>query len=145
MANKKITTYQTAVLHARAHRSFRNHLSQRLKTQGMTVMEWALLGLVSQHQKDGVSVTDLAGMLNVKTALASVMVSKQVKAGMVEKISSKRDSRLRQVCLTEEGKARIQQIEAELHKDLDAWFKKNGIEDLDAYLQALSRLADAKP
>lgn len=143
MAKKEYKTYQAAILQARAHRNFRKQLADNLKPYSLTVMEWALLGLVSEHEDKGVSITDLAGMLSVKTALTSVMVSKQAKSGMVQKVSSPKDSRLKYVCLTDEGRAKVQQIEGNLNASLQAWFREIGANDLDSYMATAETLSQS--
>lgn len=144
MDTTDIKLHTTLILEARAHRNLRQYLAAKLKDHNLTVMEWVLLGLVGDHSKSGVSVSDLARTLDVKTALTSVMVSKQVKAGLLSKIASSSDNRLRYVHLTEGGKIKITSIEQALEEGIRAWLKDVSDEAFDHYLEVVSVIAHNK-
>ena len=141
MAKQTMSTFQTVIIEARAHRNLRERIAIALKDYNLTIMEWALLGLVNDSQDKGVSVSDLARILDVKTALTSVMVSKQVKAGWLEKIPSEVDNRLRYVKLTSKGKRNVRVVELKLRKQLDSLMKDMSDEDVNCYCRITSLFA----
>jgi DNA-binding MarR family transcriptional regulator len=141
MVRPKYTIYEAIISEARAHRNIRERVAKELEEHKLTVMEWVLL--VYQQQESGVSISDLARILNVKIALASVMVTKQVDAGWLKKIASTQDSRLRYVYVTDRGKHFIENTERELVQQLTGWVSHIDSGDMDGYLKVVSALADA--
>lgn len=142
MAKGNFSSYDLVVLQSRAQRSLRNFLQQQLDAYNLTVMEWALLDLIGQHQKKGgVGVSELARQLGVKTALTSVMVKKQTNAGFVEKQTSSNDSRLRLVRLTSAGQKHVDTIHKALSTSEKAWLPDIASKDKQKYFEVLELMA----
>jgi DNA-binding MarR family transcriptional regulator len=137
-------TYQLIALESRAHRNFRQLLSSLLQARQLTVMEWALLGLIGEHQAKGISITDLAEALQVKTALVSTMVSKQTRQGLVRKTEAVVDSRKRLVKLTQAGRMRMAETEQILVSEFRERLTSSiGKRHQTNYMTAVERLARA--
>jgi DNA-binding MarR family transcriptional regulator len=139
---KDLTTYQTVVLQSRAHRAIKAHLTQLLKEHGVTMMQWSILGLVSDAGEAGVRISDLAHTLDTSLAFITTSVNVLEAKGFVIRAGHSQDNRAKLVRLSTEFAPKIAAIEADIAtKQQDVLYSIIDTKDMSAYLRVLRSLA----
>jgi DNA-binding MarR family transcriptional regulator len=142
MNNSELTTYQAVVLQSRAHRAIKVHLTQLLKSNGMTMMQWSIIGLVADSGKGGMRISDLAHALDTSLAFITTSVNVLEAKGLVYRVGHASDNRAKLVRLSEAFAPKIASIEAEL-KEKQGYQLYAGIteRDLNTHFKVLQRIA----
>lgn len=139
-----VTTYQTTVTQARAHRALKTHVSYFLREHELTMMQWSIIGLVYQAGDSGVRVSDLAKLLDTSLAFITTTVNVLQAKEMLERSTHEQDNRAKIVRLTKLFRPRVSVIEQELHQKLFDWLQSvTGQRDLATYFKVLGNLAKA--
>lgn len=138
-------TYRAAVTQSRANRAFKSKMSDLLKSHNITMMQWTIVGLVSDSGKDGLRISDLANELDTSMAFITTTVNMLEAKGMVQKSSHERDSRAKLVRLVATFKPKVAEIEKDLHSHIQKWLaKKVNAKDLATYFATLNIIAQAE-
>ena len=137
---KNRTTYDIGLIQARGYRTLKQMTAAVLKPEGLTTAEWAIIGIISHHEK-GVRSTEVAETLGVQPPLVSRLIVKAESGGwiIVEQGEDKRERVLR---LSKKGKDNIKRIENEVRKNLTPLLKGVGPRDLAGYLKTLALLSE---
>jgi len=114
----------SAALHNTA-RSWRQALDRRLKDLGVGQAGWMAIAVVAKA-KTTLSQTELAQRLGVEDPTVVSMIDRLVKAGLVSRVPSETDRRVKLVVLTEEGT----QLYARVKTEADA-FRKELLRQVD--------------
>jgi len=94
------------------HRSMREFMSA-MRDTGLSMPQ--LSTLLRLHHEGGCAISEVGGHLGVTAAAASQLVERLVKSGLLERTERPGDRRVRELTLTDEGRALIQRgIEARL-------------------------------
>lgn len=138
-----ITTYQAGIYQARAFRRLRLVKNRILKKHGLTVMQWAVLGLVYDAGEAGVRTSDLAKILDTTQAyITGVVNSLEVKEFISRRLSEK-DSRTRLVVFIPKYKQMVEEIEASVRQQLrEEVYQKVSAEELRTYVKVLAVFAE---
>lgn len=140
-----IPTYRAAVTQSRAQRALKIKVSELLRSHGITMMQWSIIGLVFEARENGMRISDLAKELNTSMAFITTIVNILDAKGVVEKTSHERDSRAKIVRLSKAFQPKVTEIEALMHAQLDEWLNtRANKKDLSTYFTVLSQLADGK-
>lgn len=138
-------TYRTAVTQSRANRAFKSKMADLLKRHNITMMQWTIIGLVSDSGKDGLRISDLANELDTSMAFITTTVNMLDAKGMVQKSSHERDSRAKLVRLAEDFRPKVAAIETDLHAHMQKWLaEKTNAKDLATYFAVQSIIAEAQ-
>lgn len=138
-------TYRAAVIQSRANRAFKSKMSDLLKAHNITMMQWTIVGLVSDAGKDGLRISDLAIELDTSMAFITTTVNMLEAKGMVQKSSHDRDSRAKLVRLVETFQPKVTEIEKDLHGHIQKWLgEKVNAKDLATYFTTLELIAKAE-
>lgn len=141
----EIPTYRAAVTQSRAQRALKIKVSELLRSHGITMMQWSIIGLVFEAGKNGMRISDLAKELNTSMAFITTIVNILDAKGVVEKTSHERDSRAKVVRLSETFQPKVDEIETRMHAQLNEWLNtRANKKDLGTYFAVLSQLADSK-
>lgn len=139
-----IPTYRAAVIQSRAQRAIKTKVSELLKSHGITMMQWSIIGLVSESGKAGLRISDLASELNTSMAFITTIVNILDAKGVVQKTSHERDSRSKVVRLDPGFKSKVDEIEKAMHAQMEEWLgTRAGQKDLGVYFTVLSSLAES--
>lgn len=144
MKEHALKTYEAGILQARAYRNLRTFMQDHLEKYELTMMQWALLGTVAKAGTKGVTINQLATILDVEGSLITNMVNTAVKTGGVQKKIHPNDSRARIVIATTGGLKLVTQIETELRKAMRSWLTSIPRASLQGYLHTLEKIAQLK-
>jgi MarR family transcriptional regulator for hemolysin len=101
----------TTALHNSA-RSWRLALDRRLKHLGVSQASWLTIA-VAARASSPLSQSELAYRLGVEGATMVAMIDRLVRAGLVIRVPSETDRRVKKVDLTENGKRLYESLKAE--------------------------------
>lgn len=142
MKEMGMTTYQTGVLQARAHRALRSFMHSHLKDHKITSLQWSVLGLVYDYtRKGGVKVSHLAHLLNVEISLVTATLNQLEPRGLLDRIDDSEDNRAKRVITTRAGEKLLKKIEPKLRVQLDKWLEDVHDKQLALYIRTLQQLA----
>jgi MarR family transcriptional regulator for hemolysin len=99
-----------------AARTWRQALDRRLKDLGIGQAGWLAVAMIAKSATPP-SQTELAGRIGVEDPTMVATVDRLVKAGLVERVASERDRRVKLVTLTADGQA----LYAKLRQQADAF------------------------
>jgi len=104
-------------------RAWNKALERQLKPYGLTVAGWSAIAAlaelrrgVGEHEAPGPSQTALAQQLGVDGATLVTTIDRLTAAGLIERIPSQQDRRVKLVVLTQEGR----EMEDKLREHADA-------------------------
>ena len=84
--------------------------------------------------KDGISATELSGILNVSLPRIATLLNSLESKKLVEKVIDNKDKRKSIIYITEIGKEKIIQIKEEAVKRLESIFEKLDEEEINQYI-----------
>lgn len=144
MSNPSLTTYQAGLLQAQAYRALKNFMVGQLQNHRLTMMEWALLGHVYDHGKQGIRTSSLAQLFGVEASLMTNMINRLEMRGLVDRRADPLDARAKRVCISANGKRLVAKAEHQLRKAMERWLGGINRNDLRSYLLVLHTLAAAQ-
>lgn len=136
-----LTVYDLCLLHTRADRAMRTTISLQLEHHQLTFMEWLVLGVVSHASKQGHSMSEIAGYLDVTLPQVTALVNGLTEKKLVNQSISPFDRRGRQVHITAKGSRVLARLESMLRSALHTWSKDIPPNHLYTYALTLDRLA----
>jgi DNA-binding MarR family transcriptional regulator len=140
----ELTTYQTTVTQARAHRALKTKTSYFLREHNITMMQWAIIGSLYTAGDAGMRVSDVAAQLDTSLAFVTTTLNVLEAKNIVSRASHAQDNRAKIVRLTPEFAPKVQAIEKELATKLCGWLiPAIGREDLATYITVLGKIAEA--
>lgn len=137
---KNRTTYDIGLVQARGYRALKQMTAAVLKPEGLTTIEWAMLGIISHHP-EGVRSTEVAELLGVQPPLVSRLMTKAEAGGWIV-IKKGADKRERIIHLSKHGTSHITRIENLVRIQLKPLLSGVAPRDLIGYLRTLSRIAE---
>lgn len=142
MKDTGLTTYQTGVLQARAFRALRSFMNSHLKPNGLTFVQWSILGLAYDYTgKGGVKVSQLAELLKVEISLVTTTLNQMEPKGWVERVEDEEDNRAKRVVVTRPGEKLVKKVESKLVGLLEDWLEGIHDKQLALYIRTLQQLA----
>lgn len=135
------TMYELCLLHARADRAMRAVVSRQLEVQKITMMEWLALGVVVTGPKNGVSMTNIAKVLDVTMPQVTALISNLISTKLIRQKVLASDRRGRQVMATLKGKRTIDKLELTIAKAMKSWSSHIEKRQLINYIKTVSELA----
>lgn len=138
---KNRTTYDIGLIQARGYRALKQMTALVLKPEGLTTIEWAMLGIISHHDK-GARSTEVAELLGVQQPLVSRLIVKAEASGWITVTKGTTDKRERILQLSTYGKTHMTRIENHVRTQLRPLLVGVAPRDLIGYLRTLSRLAE---
>lgn len=140
----QITTYQSGIAQATAHRATNRAVSDFLLRYGITAMQWFMVGAISDSGKAGIRLSDLTRRLDTTLPYVTNTINLLESKGMVQKVSHTGDSRIKLVSITPHYLPTIHEIEDELRDHLRVvLYDTDHIsrEELQTYISVLYKLA----
>lgn len=140
----QITTYQSGIAQASAHRVVNRVVSDFLLRYDMTAMQWFTIGAVHDAGKNGIRLSDLTRRLETTLPYVTNIINLLESKSMVNKITHSGDSRIKLVSIAPEFVSTVQEIELELREHLrNVLYSEDQIsrEELQTYISVLYKIA----
>jgi DNA-binding MarR family transcriptional regulator len=140
-----LTTYRAVVLQSRAHRAIKMHLTQLLKDRGITMMQWSIIGLVSDAGENGMRISDLAQALDTSLAFITTSVNVLEAKGFVVRTGHSQDNRAKLVRLSEAFAPKVTAIETDLSaRQQEYLYAGLDAKDIAVYFKVLRHFAKSE-
>lgn len=137
-----IKMYETCLVHTRADRVLRTITNNLLAEFNITMMEWLLLGVVSEANRSGITLSDIAKRLDVSQPQVTALMDKVVTQRLVRQKVHKQDRRSRTAVLTIKGKRLLDNIETSFKEFMKTWLSEIPEDQLAAYASLVQRIAN---
>lgn len=140
----QITTYDSGVMQATAHRILTRIMTEYLTQHGLTSTQWFVVGYVYEAGERGVRLNDLMSTLDTTMPFITTTVNLLESKGFLHKVSDTSDSRVKIAKLNPSRAATVEKIEAGLREELRTkLYSEDAItrEELSAYISVLYKIA----
>ncbi|MDB5188213.1 MAG: hypothetical protein JWO50_733 [Candidatus Kaiserbacteria bacterium] len=137
---KDHTTYDIGLIQAKGYRVFKQVSAEVLKPQGLTNLEWAILGILS-HSHTSMRASEVAAALGVQPSLVSRAIISMEKNKWI-KVSQGEDRRERVLALTEKGEDGIFRIEKLMKLAMKPLIANVATRDLIGYLRTSAQISE---
>lgn len=141
LSASSLATYEACLMEARAHRVLVARFRARLKEFGLNSNDWTILGLLAEHGKEGLRISQISTLLHVRTPQGTSMVTSLVERGLVVRKTEAADGRGRRAYLSALGHQLVKDAERELRVHMKDYMKGVSRQKLDTYLGVLHYLA----
>lgn len=138
---RELTTYEACILHARAHRVLREFVARQLEGYNLTVMEWVLLGVISES-KPGVSPSALCERLDVSMPLITRMATNLQSHGYVDRKEHQEDKRQSVIIPSAKGLELAELVEAQIKVEMRKMLKDFSPSEILGYVRTMKQLAE---
>ena len=136
--------YEICLLHARSDRAMRAIIAQRLESLGITMMEWLLIGVVSAGKGQGLTMSEIAGTLQVTLPQVTALVNKLLPLKLIKQKSASTDRRSRMVTVTSKGQLALDDANTALDTAMQSWLDGVSTEQLKMYTATLEKFVAAR-
>ena len=139
----QITTYQSGIAMASAHRIINRIVSDYLLKHGLTAMQWFAVGMIYDAGDQGIRLSDLTRKLATTLPYVTNMVALLESKGMVRKVAHAGDSRIKLVSVTPKYRRTIETIERGLREHMrTTLYEIDGVsrEELQTYVTVLYKI-----
>lgn len=141
-----ITTYQSGIVQASAHRLINREMAHFLLPYDLSCMQWFMIGHIYDAGSEGVRLTDLMRLLDTKLPFITNSINLLESRGIVEKRGHETDNRVKLVSIAPSYRKTVQVIEAHLREELRHLLYDNddiSREELSAYITVLYKMINA--
>lgn len=139
----QITTYQSGIAQASAHRLINRVVTDFLLAYGLSPMQWFAIGMIYDSSPAGIRLSDLAKTLDTTLPYITNTITLLESKGIVKKLTHTGDSRIKLVSIVSDKETMIEEIEAGLRERLrDELYGEDNIsrEELAIYIQVLYKI-----
>lgn len=139
----QISTYQSGIAQASAHRATNRIVSDYLLEYGLTAMHWFTIGCIYDAGDKGIRLSDLTKKLQTTLPFVTNTIALLESKGFVRKVTHSGDSRIKLVSITPEYKATVEEIEIGLREHLrKTLYAESGItrDELQDYIHVLYKI-----
>jgi MarR family transcriptional regulator for hemolysin len=113
----------------------------KLEPYGLTMMEWALLGVVDETKNAGISPSELSQTIDVGLPMITGMVNRVEAMQLIDRKSTDKDKRRRVVVSTPKGRQIVKKVESQMRADFGTWLSDVDRDELEAYVTVMKQLA----
>lgn len=139
----QITTYQSGIAQASAHRLINRIVTDFLLAYGLTPMQWFAIGMIYDTSPAGIRLSDLAKTLDTTLPYITNTITLLESKGLVKKLTHTGDSRIKLVSIVASKERMINEIESGLRDRLrEELYHEDNIsrEELAAYIHVLYKI-----
>mgnify|MGYP000874452050 FL=1 len=139
----QITTYQSGIAQAAAHRTINRVVSDYLLEHGLTAMQWFTIGCIYDTGDKGIRLSDLMRRLQTTLPFVTNTVALLESKGMVRKVAHAGDSRIKLVSINPRYKPKVAKIERGLRDHLrEVLYNEDDIsrQELTDYITVLYKI-----
>lgn len=140
----QIATFESGVAQATAHRVLTRITTDYLSQFGLTSTQWYVIGHVYKAGTAGIRLNDLMHTLDTTMPFITTTVNLLESKGILQKVSSSDDSRVKIARLNPAYKKQAERIEEGLRNELrQRLYHEDNIsrEELSAYITVLYKIA----
>lgn len=138
-----ITTYQSGIAQASAHRRVNRIVTDFLLAHNLSPMQWFTLGTIYDASPAGIRLSDLARSLDTTLPYITNSINMLESKNLVGKMTHPGDSRIKIVAVNPEKIPIIQEIEAGLRERMrDELYSEDRIsrEELSVYIHVIYKM-----
>jgi DNA-binding MarR family transcriptional regulator len=139
----QITTYESGVIQSAAHRLTMKIKADFLDQYDLSPTQWFVIGHVYDAGDDGIRLNDLKRILDSTMPFVTNLVNNLESKGLLYKMNTTDDSRVKVAKLNPKHKKLVQEIEAGLREKLRVeLYSKDSItrEELATYISVLYKI-----
>lgn len=141
----ELMQHEKCLLVTRSSRLVRNFMAHQIENSEdkITYMEWLVLGVTCRGPADGLTMSEVAGMIDVTLPQITAITNKLVEYKLVKQKIKAKDRRTRLIIATSKGKKRIKEVETKLTLAIRDWVYPNTeltFDDLNKYFYVLDQL-----
>jgi DNA-binding MarR family transcriptional regulator len=143
-----ITTYQSGIVQATAHRMLTRFVSDYLQRYELTAMQWFIIGLIFDNGSRGIRLTDLSIQLGTTLPYTTNIINFLESKNIVVKKTHSTDNRIKIVSIHPSYDKTIREIEVGLRDEMrTTLYTANHItrEELQTYITVLYKMARTTP
>jgi DNA-binding MarR family transcriptional regulator len=141
----QITTYQSGIAQAAAHRAVNRIVSDYLLEHGLTAMQWFTIGCIYDAGDKGIRLSDLMRKLQTTLPFVTNTVAILESKAIIRKITHAGDSRVKLVSVAPRFKSKVDRIETGLREHMRvALYNEDHItrQELQNYITVLYKIGD---
>jgi len=141
----QITTYQSGIAQASAHRVINRVVTDFLLQYGLSSMQWFILGYIYDAGSQGIRMSDLMRKVHTTLPYITNTVALLESKGMIDKIGHEGDSRIKLVRVSDNYTSTVVEIEEGLREHMrETLYKDDGVsrEELQAYIAVLYKIVN---
>lgn len=139
----QITTYQSGVAQAAAHRLVNRVVTDFLLTYGLTPMQWFTIGFIYDCGDEGIRPSDLAKALNTTMPYITTTLSTLEARAIITKKTHLQDNRIKLISVVPSYRKTVTEIESGLRIRMrDELYAEDKIsrQELSAYIRVLYKI-----
>lgn len=137
-----VTTYQAGVLHAQSYRHLKRITNDILRKHDLTMMQWAILGMVHDAGVKGTRMTEIAKTLDTTNAYVTTTINLLEAKGFLMRLVDENDTRSKRVTLIPARRKQIAAIEADVRDELrKTIYAKVTREELEIFIRVIAKFA----
>ena len=138
---QNLPTYTAGVAQSTAYRLLRKFTEDCISQHDLTMMQWYIIGTVYEAGSEGPTISDLARLLDTTLPYVTNSINMLESRGIVERVASKNDSRVKRVILVPRHVAMVQQIEQDMRvKMRDTLYQNIEPKELLIYVKVLFKI-----
>lgn len=141
----QITTYQSGIAQASAHRTINRVVTDYLLRYGLSSMQWFILGFIYDAGETGIRMSDLMRKVHTTLPYITNTVALLESKGMINKIGHEGDSRIKLVRVDAAYISTVEEIEEGLRDHLrTTLYHEDGISraELQNYITVLYKIVN---
>lgn len=108
--------YKIRLIHNQIHKDMEAKRQANEEEFALTSMQRWTVGFLKEHEKEEIYQRDIEAEFQVSRATASNMLSLMERKGLIERLSVEHDARLKQLVLTEQGRAIMERAESDVNE-----------------------------
>lgn len=139
----QITTYQSGIAQASAHRLINRVVTDFLLAYGLSPMQWFAIGMIYDASPAGMRLSDLAKVLDTTLPYITNTIALLESKGIVKKLTHTGDSRIKLVSIVANKETMIEEIESGLRERMrEELYHEDNIsrEELATYIRVLYKI-----
>lgn len=139
----QITTYQSGVVQASAHRIISRVISDFLLQYGLSSMQWFIIGHIYDAGNSGIRLSDLNRRVHTTLPYITNTINLLESKGIVKKVSHSGDSRIKLVSIHDDYRSTVEEIESGLREHMrQKLYREDGIgrDELSDYIAVLYKI-----
>jgi len=141
----QISTYQSGVAQASAHRVINRVVSDYLISYDLTAMQWFIIGYIFDAGQAGMQLGELSRIIGTTLPYTTNTINLLESKGIVNKKVHGQDSRVKLVTIDPKHYEMVEEIETGLREELRrVLYSRDNIsrEDLQAYIRVLYQITN---
>lgn len=142
----QISTYQSGVAQASAHRVVNRVVSDFLLSYDLTAMQWFIIGYIFDSGEKGITLGDLSKIIGTTLPYTTNTINLLESKGIVTKKVHEKDSRVKLVTINKQHYEMVEEIETGLREELRrVLYGRDSIsrDDLNTYIRVLYQIIGA--